>query len=292
MKFAGVIVALCAASASAYTSSFMGTQSAMRVNVGKASMTMENFGFDFAEDAAAAALGEGSKLLGERRLKEQFIPEQQKRSLLTDDYPILERVGELSLLTRTAEAGILSALDEKGLTLGQLEAALPLVEKLGVLKLVQNPILYNLVLPLLIEPAPLLLGPAAGAIRAPATLWTGIAAIFLALEAQGVVNDGSVNVLLFLPIVLFGGLGQLAAGNVALPDASTIATPTFSTPSGPALPSFSAPSGPSFSAPSAPSFSAPSIPLPSFPAGSSGPVVTQAIDASGKVSRGNKGMRI
>uniref|UniRef100_A0A7S2BDW8 Uncharacterized protein n=1 Tax=Florenciella parvula TaxID=236787 RepID=A0A7S2BDW8_9STRA len=286
MKLTAVIVALCATSASAYTSSFMGTQSAMRVNVGRSNLRMETFGFEFAEDAAAVALGEDSKLLGERRLKEQFIPEQQPRSLLTDDYPILERVGELSLLTRTAEAGILSALEEKGLTLGQLEALLPVIEKLGVLKLVQNPILYNLVLPLLIEPAPLLLGPLSGAIKAPATLWTGIAAICLALEAQGVVNDGSVSIPLLIPVVLFGGLGQLAAGNVGLPDVSNVPSPTFSAPSAPSLPSGSAPALPSFSAPALPSFSAP------VPQGG-GEVQTVSFDASGKRGGGgNKGLRI
>lgn len=248
-RLIAVLVALCAGTASAYTSSsFMGTQSISRVHTGKSSLRMETFGFDFAEDAAAVALGEDSKLLGERRLKEQFIPEQQPRSLLTDDYPILERVGELNLLTKTAEAGILSALEEKGLTLGQLEAALPVIEKLQLLKAVQNPIVYNLILPLLIEPAPILLGPLSGAVRAPATLWTGIAALCLALEAQGVVDSGSVNVPLLLPIVLFGGLGQLAAGNVGLPEVSSVPSLPAAT-SAPALPAFEAPSAPSFGGP-------------------------------------------
>ena len=63
----------------------MGSTAAIaRVNKGRSHLRMETFGFSFAEDAAAVALGEDSKLLGERRLKEQFIPEQQPRSLLTD----------------------------------------------------------------------------------------------------------------------------------------------------------------------------------------------------------------
>lgn len=146
----------------------------------------------------------------------------------------------------------------------------------------QNPVLYNLLLPLLIEPAPLLLGPLSSAIKAPATLWTGIAAICLALEAQGVVNDGSVNVPLLIPVVLFGGLGQLAAGNVGLPDVSSVPSPSFSAPSAPSLPSAS--------------FSAPALALPSFSAPvpqGGGAVQTVSFDASGKRGGGgNKGLRI
>ena len=52
-----------------------------------------------------AALG-GDKtsqsIIGEARLKAEFVPSVQKRSLLTDDYNILERVSEMNLLTATA----------------------------------------------------------------------------------------------------------------------------------------------------------------------------------------------
>merc|ERR1719199_1635930 len=108
----------------------MALRSAAR-SAGRSTLRMENFGFDFAEDAAASALGEDSTLLGEKRLKEIFVPSVQKRALLTDDYPILERVSEMNLLTQTAKSGLLTALDEKGLTLSDLEKLLPIAEKLN-----------------------------------------------------------------------------------------------------------------------------------------------------------------
>ena len=60
----------------------------------------------------------------------------------------------------------------KGLTLSQVEKLLPVVEELGLLSAgVQNKeLLLNLLLPLLVEPAPLLLAPLAGLIRNPAPL--------------------------------------------------------------------------------------------------------------------------
>lgn len=257
MRFSTVIVALCASTASAYTSSsFMGGQSATLRTASRSSsrsgLRMETFGFDFAEDAAAVALGENSKLLGEKRLKEQFIPEQQKRSLLTDDYPVLERAGELNLLTLTAKSGLLSALDEKGLTLSDLEKLLPVAEKLGLLQILKIPQFYNLLVPVLVEPAPLLIGPAVAVVKAPAALWTGLAAVFLALEANGVASSGEVSIPLLIPVVLFGGLGSLLGGSVGIPDVSGVEAPTVAK-AAPAA-KFTAPSAPSFSAPSLPSF--------------------------------------
>lgn len=215
---------------------------------------MENFGFDFAEDAAAAALGESSLLLGEKRLKERYIPEQvQTRALLTD-YPVLERVGELNLLTITAKSGLLRALDEKGLTLGQLEALLPVAEKLNLLKVVQNPIIYNLLVPLLVEPAPYLLPAVVNLVKLDATIWTGLAAVFLALETKGIAAGDGVNVPLLIPVVLFGGLGQLLGGKI---DVSGVSAPEFSAPAF-SVPEFSAPE---FSAPESESSSKPGFSL-------------------------------
>lgn len=206
---------------------------------------MENFGFSFAEDAWEAALG-GDKtsesIIGEARLKAQFVPSVQKRSLLTDDYNILERVSEMNLLTATARAGVLTALDEKGLTLTDLEKLLPIAEKLNLLSALKNPIVYNLILPLLIEPAPLLIGPLVGVIKTDPLVFTGLGALLLGLEAKGIAASGEINLPLLVGVVLFGGLGQLLAGNVAVPDADD-----FEVPSGPNinLPGVSLPSLPS-----------------------------------------------
>jgi len=190
---------------------------------------MENLGFSFAEDAYAAALGEDSTLLGEKRLKEIFVPSVQKRSLLTDDYPILERVSEMNLLTQTAKSGLLTALDEKGLTLSDLEKLLPVAEKLNLLSALKNPIVYNLLVPLLVEPAPLLIGPLVAVIKLDPLVFTGVGALCLGLEAKDVAS-GAFNPLLLVGVVVFGGLGQLLAGNIAVPDADD-----FDVPSGPSI---------------------------------------------------------
>jgi len=132
----------------------------------------ENFGFDFAEDQSDMSPKE---LLGEANYK-QWVGTVSETSFLNRQYPLIKRVRELDLLKKTAELGILSKLEKNGVDLKTLESLLTPAEDFGALSLVGNnqQLLINLVAPLLIEPAPLLLPVIAAALEA------GPSAFFLA----------------------------------------------------------------------------------------------------------------
>jgi hypothetical protein len=179
----------------------------------------ETFGFSFAEDAAGVALEStetGKLLLGEKRLKELYVETLIKdgtveRSLLSEDYPLLTRTAEMGLLTKTAEAGILTALTEKGLTLSQVEKALPIIDDLELIPvLIKNKWLFlNLFAPLLVEPAPLLLGPLAGIIKVGGLPFIAISLALIGSDVYGVANGGDLAVPPILGGLLFGGIGAL-----------------------------------------------------------------------------------
>lgn len=215
-------LALLAAVPSAFGySSFTGVALKTSYTPAKASLRMENFGLPFAEDLNVFVPNE---ILGEARLKNTYVPGLASsgivdRPFLTEDYPILTRVAEMNLLSKTAEAGILTALTERGLTLSQLEAALPLLEQYGLLSLaVTNKQLFlNLVAPLLVEPAPLLLGPLAGIIKAGPTPPYALAVLCAGFTALGLVDGDGLNIPLALLTVLFGGAGTVLSGSVSLP---------------------------------------------------------------------------
>lgn len=213
-------------------SSFAGTALRTSYTPVKSSLRMENFGLPFAEDLTVFVPDE---IFGEAKLKNSYVPGLAKqkivdRPFLTEDYPILTRVAEMNLLTKTAEAGLLTALTEKGLTLSQVEAALPLLEQYGLLSVaVKNKQLFlNLIAPLLVEPAPLLLGPLAAVIKAGPTPPYAIAAALAAYDALGVANGDGVNIPLALLVVVFGGVGTVLSGSVSLPAPSS-STSTSST---------------------------------------------------------------
>lgn len=178
---------------------------------------MENFGLSFAEDQTENTPG---AILGEYRLKETFVPSVRRDSLLTSDYPVLERVADLNLLTLTAESGLLEALEAKGLTLSTLEKLLPVAEDLGVLSLIQNPIVVNLIAPLLIEPAPFLLPGLVSLINLPSQFYTLIAVALLAIDANGFIADEEISIPLLVGATLFAGLGVLSSGGVSVPSSS------------------------------------------------------------------------
>lgn len=186
---------------------------------GRSNLRMENFGLSFAEDQEENTPAE---ILGELRLKEGYVKgltKEGQASLLVEDYPLLRRVGELNLLTITAESGLLGALEAKGLTLSKLEELLPVAERLGLLSFVASrPIIYNGLAFLLVEPAPLLIGPAVGVVEVGDKLFPVLAAVCAALEAKGL-SEGEFSLPLVLGTALFGGLGLLLGGKLAVPEA-------------------------------------------------------------------------
>eukprot|EP00568_Trieres_chinensis_P006758 CAMPEP_0183296022 /NCGR_PEP_ID=MMETSP0160_2-20130417/3751_1 /TAXON_ID=2839 ORGANISM="Odontella Sinensis, Strain Grunow 1884" /NCGR_SAMPLE_ID=MMETSP0160_2 /ASSEMBLY_ACC=CAM_ASM_000250 /LENGTH=234 /DNA_ID=CAMNT_0025457589 /DNA_START=41 /DNA_END=745 /DNA_ORIENTATION=- len=178
----------------------------------------ESFGFDFAEDQAENT---PDVILGEARYK-QWVGTvvDPENSFLNRQYNVVRRVRELDLIGLTAEYGILSKLEKNGLDLATLESLLPQAEKLGLLSLVANnqQLLINLVAPLLVEPAPLLLPAVAGALEAGPGAFYLAAATLLGLDAALIVNNveipfvglsaGVTLGLLLVPLsVVLGGVG-------------------------------------------------------------------------------------
>ena len=126
----------------------------------------------------------------------------------------------MDLLKKTADYEILSKLEKNGVDLETLESLLPTLESLGALSFVANnqQLLINLVAPVVVEGAPLLLPVAAGALEVgPVAFYLG-AAVCAYSEYYLVANDvevpliglpaGVVLGLLLVPLtVVFGGLG-------------------------------------------------------------------------------------
>eukprot|EP00586_Coscinodiscus_wailesii_P002685 CAMPEP_0172490546 /NCGR_PEP_ID=MMETSP1066-20121228/21015_1 /TAXON_ID=671091 /ORGANISM="Coscinodiscus wailesii, Strain CCMP2513" /LENGTH=232 /DNA_ID=CAMNT_0013259067 /DNA_START=64 /DNA_END=762 /DNA_ORIENTATION=+ len=180
----------------------------------------ENFGFDFAEDQKEIA---PQVLLGEANYK-QWVGTVNENSFLNRQYNVIKRVRELDLIKLTAENGILSKLEKNGVDLKTLESLLPVAEQFGALSLVANnqQLLVNLVAPLLVEPAPLLLPVIAGALEAGPSAFYLASAVCLGLDALLVVNNveipfiglsaGVVLGLLLVPLaVVSGGAGVALA---------------------------------------------------------------------------------
>jgi hypothetical protein len=198
----------------------------------------ESFGFDFAEDPIKNT---PAPILGEANYK-QWVGEITDNSFLNRQvriyhlffcplqlqlfYPFLfqynavGRIRELDLLKLTADYEILSKLEKNGLDLAKIESLLPQAENLGLLSLVANnqQLLINLVAPLLIEPAPLLLPVVAGALEVGPTAFYLASLSLVGVEAFLLTNNvevpfvglsaGAVAGLLLVPLaVLTGGLG-------------------------------------------------------------------------------------
>lgn len=164
----------------------------------------ESFGFDFAEDQAENT---PAVILGEANYK-QWVGEEIDNSFLNRQYDVVRRVRELDLLALTAELGILSKLEKQGLDLATIEELLPSAEKLGLLSIVGNnqQLLINLVAPLLIEPAPLLLPAIAGALDIGAPAFFLGAAALVGADALLIVNDVEVPFVGLPAGVLLGAL--------------------------------------------------------------------------------------
>lgn len=120
---------------------------------------------------------------------------------------MIRRVRELDLLKATAENGILSKLEAQGVDLETIEKLLPLAEQYGLLSLAANnqQLLVNLVAPLLVEGAPILLPVVAGALGVGPTAFYLAAAGFGGLEAYLVTADVEIP-LIGLPAGAVAGL--------------------------------------------------------------------------------------
>jgi hypothetical protein len=128
-------------------------------------------------------------------------------SIVSVQYNVLGRVRELNLLKATVDNGLLSKLEASGLDLETLEGFLPLAEELGLLSLVgsNQQLIVNLVAPLLVEGAPILLPILSGAIGVgPPAFFLG-AAGFASIEGLLLVNHVEIP-FLGLPAGVFLGL--------------------------------------------------------------------------------------
>ena len=106
-------------------------------------------------------------------------------------YNAVRRVRELNLLKATADNGILSKLEAQGVDLETIEKLLPVAEQAGLLSLAANnqQLIVNLIAPLLVEGAPLLLPVVAGALGVGPPAFYLAAAAFGGTEALLVAND-------------------------------------------------------------------------------------------------------
>ena len=116
-------------------------------------------------------------------------------------------------------------MEKNGLDLAKLESLLPQAESLGLLSAVGNnqQLLINLVAPLLIEPAPLLVPVVAGALEVGPISFYLASLSLLGIEALLIANNvevpfvglpaGAVAGLLLVPLaVLTGGIGVFFSG--------------------------------------------------------------------------------
>ncbi|CEL98385.1 unnamed protein product [Vitrella brassicaformis CCMP3155] len=222
-------------------------QTRRSVQVRRGDLRMENFfgqvGLDQAEVAGVAS----SETLLRKYLREEkkdIVPPTAAE--LRDEYPLLDRLRDLKLLSALAESGLLRALEEKGLTLSQVEKALPVAERFGLLSLAANnlPTIKNTLLPLLVEPAPALLPIATAAVKAPTSLYTAVIPLALTGAEVGVhlgFNSIPLDVVAALPL-LGGAAASFTVGSfleaLGSGNGGTTTTTTSASVAAPSLPSF------------------------------------------------------
>ena len=203
---AAVLVALAAAPSASLVAPVAPLSTSQR----QRTVVQESFGFDFAEDQAENT---DLTILGERRLKEEFIRSYKPTATVLEGkpYPVFQEVQEKKLLSGTVNSGLLRALDDLGLGLGDVEKLLPVIDKAGVLGLVRKNLPLAIIATgyILIEPAPFPL-PVLGALLAvPSGIWTAVAAITTAAEiyltAFASFDDSGVVALLLAPLLLIAG---------------------------------------------------------------------------------------
>ena len=124
-------------------------------------------------------------------IADMFLMAHSRRSFLCLQYNAIRRVRELDLLKATADNGILSKLEAQGVDLETIEKLLPVAEQAGLLSLAgsNQQLIVNLIAPLLVEGAPILLPVVAGALGVgPPAFYLGAAA-FGGAELFLVAND-------------------------------------------------------------------------------------------------------
>jgi len=178
----------------------------------------ESFGFDFAESQAENT---DFEILGERRLKEQFIRSYKPTATVLEGkpYPLFQEVQAKKLLSATVDAGVLGALGELGLGLADVEKLLPLVDESGILALVARNLPLAIIATgyLLVEPAPFLLPVLGTLLKVPPAVWTALAAAATAGEVYlvGFTDDSGLTAVLLLPVLLLAGALSLVPTAVA-----------------------------------------------------------------------------
>jgi len=183
-------------------------------HLSKSTQVQESFGFDFAEDQAENT---ADGILGERRLKEEFIRSYKPTATVLEGkpYPVFQEVQEKRILSATVNSGLLQSLDNLGLGLGDVEKLLPFLDKFGLIGLVRKNLPLAIIATgyLLIEPAPFLL-PVLGALLAiPTGIWTAVAAVTTGAEvylnACASFEDAGLVSLLLAPLLLIAGVLSL-----------------------------------------------------------------------------------
>ena len=110
------------------------------------SIRMESFGFDFAENPNENS---DPRILGEFKYKTKFVKSYKPKALVLtgEPYPLFRETQNKRLLSATADAGLLTQLDDLGFTLSDIEKILPVLDKVGALRIAgQNlPFLLNII---------------------------------------------------------------------------------------------------------------------------------------------------
>ncbi|CAH0371954.1 unnamed protein product [Pelagomonas calceolata] len=174
----------------------------------------ESFGFDFAEDQAENT---ADGILGERRLKEEFIRSYKPTATVLEGkpYPVFQEVQEKRILSATVNSGLLQSLDNLGLGLGDVEKLLPFLDKFGLIGLVRKNLPLAIIATgyLLIEPAPFLLPVLGLLLSIPTAAWTAVAAVTtgaeIYLNAFASFEDAGLVSLLLAPLLLIAGVLSL-----------------------------------------------------------------------------------
>ena len=205
-----MLVALAAAPSAA----LVAPVAPLSTSQGQRTRVQESFGFDFAEDQAENT---ADGILGERRLKEEFIRSYKPTATVLEgkSYPVFQEVQEKRILSATVNSGLLQSLDNLGLGLGDVEKLLPFLDKFGLIGLVRKNLPLAIIATgyLLIEPAPFLLPVLGLLLSIPTAAWTAVAAVTTAAEvylnAFASFEDAGLVSLLLAPLLLIAGVLSL-----------------------------------------------------------------------------------
>jgi len=170
---------------------------------------MENFGFNFAEDQRENT---PAAILGERRLKTEFIASYKPTSLLLEGppYPVFQELQQKKILSTTVESGLLEALEDLGLSLSDVEKLLIPVEESGLVgNAAKNlPLITILLGYLLIEPGSIAIPLVAQLLKIPTFLHAATFAAAAGAETFITVAEPDYGFagLVLIPVALVSGI--------------------------------------------------------------------------------------